>query len=183
LNFSWQIIETYKLDFIKIRPVGAELFHADRRTDMKKVVVAFRNSANAPKNVVYFNWTNHFLIKNVVSWVLTPVSSAGTNVPGEYVAYICRAAGLVPRFISLNWFYNVAGGENVSLKVGIHLHEINEYLKRARRKQHILPKCQRWPVILNGVKIQKTAVWKILAVKTWKFVKYFSEIFMFLKTE
>ena len=42
---------------MKIRPVGAELFHADRRTDreadrwtdMKKLIVAFRNFENAPK--------------------------------------------------------------------------------------------------------------------------------------
>jgi hypothetical protein len=35
---------------IKIRPVGAELFHADRRTDMTKLTIAFRNFANAPQN-------------------------------------------------------------------------------------------------------------------------------------
>jgi hypothetical protein len=35
---------------MKIRPVEAELFHADRRTDMTKLIVAFRNFANAPKN-------------------------------------------------------------------------------------------------------------------------------------
>ena len=34
---------------MKIRPVGAELFHADGRTDMTKLVVALRNFANAPK--------------------------------------------------------------------------------------------------------------------------------------
>ena len=42
---------------MRIRPVGAELFHADRRTegwtdrrtDMKKLIVAFRNFAKAPK--------------------------------------------------------------------------------------------------------------------------------------
>ena len=43
-------------NFIKIRPVGAELFHADEqtdeRTDMTELTVAFRNSANAPKNSV-----------------------------------------------------------------------------------------------------------------------------------
>jgi hypothetical protein len=39
---------------MKIRPVGAELFHADRRTDMTKLIVAFRNFANAPKNSDYF---------------------------------------------------------------------------------------------------------------------------------
>ena len=39
---------------MKIRPVGAELFHADRGTDgrtgMRKLKVAFRNFVNAPKN-------------------------------------------------------------------------------------------------------------------------------------
>jgi len=40
-------------NFMKIRPVGAELFYADRRTDgqtnMTKLTVAFRSLANAPK--------------------------------------------------------------------------------------------------------------------------------------
>jgi len=35
---------------MKIRLVGAELFHADGQTDVAKVIVAFRNFANAPKN-------------------------------------------------------------------------------------------------------------------------------------
>jgi len=36
---------------MKIRSVGAELFHSDGRTDMTKLKVAFRNSANAPKKM------------------------------------------------------------------------------------------------------------------------------------
>jgi hypothetical protein len=36
---------------MKIRPVGAELFHADGRTDMTKLIVTFLNFANTPKNV------------------------------------------------------------------------------------------------------------------------------------
>ena len=32
---------------MKIRPVGAELFHADGRTDMAKILVAFLNFASA----------------------------------------------------------------------------------------------------------------------------------------
>jgi predicted metal-dependent HD superfamily phosphohydrolase len=39
---------------MKIRPVGAELFHEyrrmDRRTDMTKLIVAFLNFVYAPKN-------------------------------------------------------------------------------------------------------------------------------------
>ena len=37
-------------NFVKIRPVGTELFHADGETDMTNLTVAILNSANAPKN-------------------------------------------------------------------------------------------------------------------------------------
>jgi hypothetical protein len=36
-------------NLIKIRPMGAELFYADGQTDIMKLIVAFRNFANAPK--------------------------------------------------------------------------------------------------------------------------------------
>ena len=36
---------------MKTRPVGAELFHAVRRTNMTKLTVALRNFAYAPRNV------------------------------------------------------------------------------------------------------------------------------------
>jgi hypothetical protein len=50
-EFSRQFFEikTQISNLMKIRPVGKELFHADRRTDMTKLTVAFRNFANAPK--------------------------------------------------------------------------------------------------------------------------------------
>jgi len=35
---------------MKILPVGGE-FHADRRTDMMMLIVAFRHFANAPESV------------------------------------------------------------------------------------------------------------------------------------
>jgi hypothetical protein len=57
LNFLDRFSKKSKISsFMKIRPVGAELFHADgrtqtdRRTDMMNLTVAFRNFANAPKN-------------------------------------------------------------------------------------------------------------------------------------
>jgi hypothetical protein len=34
---------------MKIPLVGADLFRADGQTDMKKLILAFRNFANAPK--------------------------------------------------------------------------------------------------------------------------------------
>jgi hypothetical protein len=45
-----------KPNFMKIRPIRAKLLHADGqmdgRTHMRKLVVAFRTFANAPKNDV-----------------------------------------------------------------------------------------------------------------------------------
>ena len=35
---------------MKIRSVGAEFYHADRQTDMTKIIVLFRNFAKAHKN-------------------------------------------------------------------------------------------------------------------------------------
>jgi hypothetical protein len=51
LEFSRQIFEKYS-NFMKIRPVGAELFHEEGRTDMTKLTPSFRNFAKAPKNAV-----------------------------------------------------------------------------------------------------------------------------------
>jgi hypothetical protein len=35
---------------MEIRQVGVEMFHTDGRADMTKLIVAFRNFANAPRN-------------------------------------------------------------------------------------------------------------------------------------
>ena len=60
-NKSW-ILDRFKkievLNFMKIRPVGAELFHADIQTDMKKVKVAFRNFMNSSINPYHANVEN-----------------------------------------------------------------------------------------------------------------------------
>jgi len=46
---------------MKIRPVGAELFHVDGRTDMTKIEVAFRSFANAPK-IIEFGPIQHSMV-------------------------------------------------------------------------------------------------------------------------
>jgi hypothetical protein len=68
LGFSRQIFENKKAQissFIKILPVGAKLFHVDGQTDgqinMTKLIVAFRNFANAPNNETHSN--NNFFLK------------------------------------------------------------------------------------------------------------------------
>jgi hypothetical protein len=53
-RYCCQIFENLQIqDFMKIRSVGAELFHADgrtdRQTDMTNLILAFRNFAKAPK--------------------------------------------------------------------------------------------------------------------------------------
>jgi len=50
LVFSQQIFRKSPqiFNFMKIRPVGAELFHADGRSDMTKLIVVVRNFAKAP---------------------------------------------------------------------------------------------------------------------------------------
>jgi len=61
LDFFRQILKILKkTNFMKIRPVEAQMFHADsrtdgqadRRTDMKKLIVVFRNLVKAPKNAL-----------------------------------------------------------------------------------------------------------------------------------
>ena len=53
LEFYRQIFEKKNLisDFVKVHPVGVELFHADGRTGVEtattKLIVTFRNSATA----------------------------------------------------------------------------------------------------------------------------------------
>ena len=49
---------------MKIRPVGAELFHADGRTNMTKPLVTFRNFANVPKNCIHAGIKNKFRSEN-----------------------------------------------------------------------------------------------------------------------
>ena len=43
---------TQTSNFMKIQSVGAELFHADKQTDMTRLIVAFHNSVNMPKSEI-----------------------------------------------------------------------------------------------------------------------------------
>ena len=53
-TFSIVSKNTQISNFVKIRPVGAELFHANgRRSVMTKLTAAFRNFVNAPKMITF----------------------------------------------------------------------------------------------------------------------------------
>jgi hypothetical protein len=65
LEFSRQIFKNTQIsNFMKVPPVGAELFHADRQTDMMKLLVAFRNIAKRLNiNIVtLLKWAPNFTL-------------------------------------------------------------------------------------------------------------------------
>jgi len=51
---------------MKIRPMRAKLFHADRQTDMRTLIVAFHNFANTPNkpsHIIHSHLTSPILIE------------------------------------------------------------------------------------------------------------------------
>ena len=59
VEFSRQIFGKYSSNkFHENPPSGAELLRADGRTDMTKLIVVFRNSANAPKQTDKYTGRN-----------------------------------------------------------------------------------------------------------------------------
>jgi len=52
--FNWFSNNDQTSNFGKINIVGVELLHADRQTDITKLIVTYRNSTDAPKNKVSF---------------------------------------------------------------------------------------------------------------------------------
>ena len=67
--FSTDLKKNIKIqNFMKIRQVGAELFHADGQTDITKLAVAFRNFAKRPKNDIQDH--NTFVYSHKSSFVL-----------------------------------------------------------------------------------------------------------------
>jgi len=66
LEFSRQISKNSQISHsMNIHPVGAELFHEDRRTDMTKLTDAFHNFANAPKSPLPKPWAIQALIHTI----------------------------------------------------------------------------------------------------------------------
>ena len=72
-------------NFIKIRPVGTELFHADRQTDRRtdmKLIVVFRNFVNVPKKPdtrIHMKNTRHPASHKNHQKKLNPLSNLGTS--------------------------------------------------------------------------------------------------------
>jgi hypothetical protein len=99
---------------MKIRPVGAELFHADvgtdRRIDMTKPIVAFRSFANAPKNVERTpNLSCTKFWKSMLTGEVVFVCTAPQEVPNGFRSYVFLGA-----VSSISW------GLHTSISWGLH---------------------------------------------------------------
>jgi len=84
-DFSRQILrkKIFKIpNFVKIRPVGDQSFHADRRIDMTKLTVAFRKFTNAPKN----GWCLYLLLFFYKTSPLTSQFSIVQHLPRKHCA-------------------------------------------------------------------------------------------------
>jgi len=64
------------MNFMKIRPVGAVMFHADGRTDMTKLIVALRKFANPLRN----------LVRNFYSLLWQEMDLIASLIPNVYVS-------------------------------------------------------------------------------------------------
>ena len=51
VEFSWKDFRKILKNHMKIPRVWAELFYADRQTDMKKLIIVFPNFAKTPKKL------------------------------------------------------------------------------------------------------------------------------------
>jgi hypothetical protein len=71
LEFSRHIFKNAQiLNLTKIRPVTAQLFHADRRTDMTRLVDAFCNFVNGTKST--FANKNSLLVSSIIMLINVP---------------------------------------------------------------------------------------------------------------
>ena len=97
--------------FVQIRPVGVELFHADRRTHTTKLTVAFRNIANTPNNSTFYphrfyNRYGECLLRGT-SWIFTYKFNSGVyrfdyEFSREFVWFIWHVSGQNPPNFSMS---------------------------------------------------------------------------------
>ena len=96
-EFSPHIFENSQIsNFTKIRPVEAEFFHADGRTDVTKFFAAFCNFANAPVNI----WWSH---RSHIPHILIALNGCQTRLP----YHLNFVQTLKPVFIYAKFSYGV----------------------------------------------------------------------------
>jgi hypothetical protein len=110
-------VEKFISKFMLMRPVAAELFHTDRRTDMTKLLVSFRNFENAPKNL--------YICTSIITTHLwhSAQLNIGTNSPFYHtmIQLVIVIVGFVNQLIwdctkSINRFRNKSYHINANLE-------------------------------------------------------------------
>jgi hypothetical protein len=87
-NKPWIFFDSFSKNteisiFMKIRPVGAELFYADPggRTDMTKLIVAFRDFANASRVNTYYLSKSYISVEVMLQYIISgPLSDIYTTI-------------------------------------------------------------------------------------------------------
>jgi hypothetical protein len=107
LAFSQQIFDkSSNINLMKIRPVGAELFQGngrtDRQTDTTKLTAAFRNFAKAPKNF------QHQRLQVAIAMVHYIVASH--RFGGDYEHFEETCGIYIQRYIEVPLQTGAAGG-------------------------------------------------------------------------
>jgi hypothetical protein len=81
---------------VKFRPVGAELFNVDGRTDMKMLIVAFRNFSNAPENQ-----SVNAVCRNNRCLFWDPYKTYKYTVWAEFTVYNAKLGGTISNYLAL----------------------------------------------------------------------------------
>jgi hypothetical protein len=69
---------------MKICPLGAKFFHAGGKTDITKLIIAYRNFANTPENVfIYVHVRNVFRVQKAPCKENRGAHSPGLKRPGR----------------------------------------------------------------------------------------------------
>jgi hypothetical protein len=166
---------------MKIRPVGAELFHADGRTVMTKLTVAFRNFSNAPKNrwgcsssfvqrqngSCVSEWMYH-LISTLYQRRQILISVRGSAILDRYIPtfssvspikVVLKQATTPPFYILCNPWFVVALQSNVVVKRGLLNNPRIKHYKRYITKLCMIEKlwaCSRhWEYAIRSVELEK----------------------------
>jgi hypothetical protein len=93
---------------MKIRPVGAELFHADGQTDIMNLVVAFCNFANAPNNwqmlmlIHYYYYYYYYMFNWNPQWTLISYIN-DINKFGFVIETKCVFCATGTEFLNVEW--------------------------------------------------------------------------------
>jgi hypothetical protein len=86
-------------NFMKTRPAGGALFHADRKTDrqtdMTKAIVAYRNYAKGPKNYTRGSTVAAVTLGSLNSEYVSPVLILDEFINMNYTLYAPRLSVII----------------------------------------------------------------------------------------